>query len=75
MSVKPSEIIVISLFFHHMQFRNFKVYYLFVQTYLKSYFPKLVSYNRFIELMPSILGHLCVLMQTLTGEETAKNHC
>lgn len=53
-----------------MQFRNFKVYYGYVQNHLKHFFPQLVNYNRFIELIKTIMLPLCFLMQSLTGEKT-----
>lgn len=46
-----SEVITLLIAFHSGQFRNFKHFYLYyVQVHLKSEFPGLVSYNRFIEL-------------------------
>jgi len=46
-----SEIICIMIAFHGGQFRNFKHFYLnYVSVHLRSDFPGLVSYNRFIEL-------------------------
>jgi hypothetical protein len=46
-----SEIISILILFHSGSFRNFKHYYLrYVCKHLKSEFPGVVSYNRFIEL-------------------------
>jgi hypothetical protein len=42
--------------FHHSQYRHFKAYYLGqVLPHLKSEFPNLVSYTRFVELMPRVL--------------------
>ncbi len=35
---------------------------------LNSEFPKLVSYNRFVELMPRILVPLCVYLHTRKGQ-------
>lgn len=49
-----SEIMTILIYFHFSGYRTFKWYYTkYVQKYLKSYFPKLLSYNRFIEVMKS----------------------
>ena len=40
----------ILLYFHFGTFRNFKHYYLFfIKGTMKSYFPKAVSYNRFVD--------------------------
>ena len=50
-SLSDSEIMTILLYFHFGTFRNFKHYYLFfIKGTMKSYFPKAVSYNRFVEL-------------------------
>ena len=50
-SLSDSEIMTILLYFHFGTFRNFKHYYLFfIKGTIKSYFPKPVSYNRFVEL-------------------------
>lgn len=66
-----SEIITIMIYFHQMRYRDFKTYYTqFVQVYLRSEFPKLVSYSRFVELMPSVLTPLCAYLQSCYGECT-----
>ena len=53
--MSPSEIMTIVIHFHQSQFRNFKAYY---QTVFKKnllpYFPKLLSYNRMVEVMQSV---------------------
>ncbi len=50
-----SEIMTIVIHFHQSYYRNFKAYYTHhVSKYLRSEFPDLVSYNRFIELMPRV---------------------
>lgn len=49
-----SEIMTILIGFHLSKYRTFKDYYKrYVQVILKPYFPRLVSYNRFVELMPA----------------------
>jgi hypothetical protein len=51
-----SEVMTILVYYHGYGNRTFKDFYIkTVQKILKSYFPKLVSYNRFIELIPSVL--------------------
>ena len=63
-----SEIMTILIHFHQSNYRNFKAYYLeYVMTH-----PGLVSYNQFIELIPSVivplthyLRHAC--LGTCTG--------
>ncbi|CAM4452157.1 MAG: hypothetical protein LEGION0398_MBIBDBAK_00767 [Legionellaceae bacterium] len=69
--LEVSEIITLFVHFHQMRFRDFKSYYNFyVKNSLISYFPRLVSYNRFIELLPSISVPLCLFLQTLMGEKS-----
>lgn len=66
-----SEIMTLVIYFHQSQYRSFKHYYLKqVQTYLRPFFPRLVSYPRFIALIKSILIPLTLFLQTLTGEKT-----
>jgi hypothetical protein len=54
--LNESEIMTILVYFHIMRYRDFKHYYLFhVCKNMKSEFPQLVSYNRFVELSQSVL--------------------
>src|SRR5262245_6980408 len=54
-----SEIMTILIHFHQSHYRDFKTYYTdHVCEHLRSEFPKLVSYERFVILMPSVLGPL-----------------
>jgi hypothetical protein len=51
--------------FHQSQYRNFKSFYIYhVSQHLKSEFPDLLSYNRFIELIPTIFAPLCAYLQS-----------
>ena len=60
-----SEVMTILIGFHQSYYRNFKSYYLErVQTQWQSHFPKLVSYNRFIEWIPDTLSP-CVAISAL----------
>jgi hypothetical protein len=64
-----SEVMTIIVLFHASSYRNFKAYY--TEQVMKHYagaFPRLVSYNRFVELMPSALVPLCGYLQTRKGE-------
>ena len=46
-----SEVMTILIHFHQSHYRDFKAYYIeHVQKELRSEFPNLVSYNRFVEL-------------------------
>src|SRR5829696_7713131 len=63
-----SEVMTIITLFHASSYRNFKAYY--TEQVLKHYlwaFPRLVSYNRFVELMPGALVPLCGYLQTRKG--------
>ena len=63
-SLSLSEIMTICVGFHLSGYRNFKWYYtrLIVKQY-RNFFPKLVSYNRFVELMPHVAIPLTLFMQ------------
>jgi hypothetical protein len=66
-----SEIMTIIVYFHSSHYRTFKHYYTaFVEPYLRPYFPTLVSYTRFVELMPRALVPLCCYLRTRTGRCT-----
>lgn len=67
-----SEIMTITIYFHLSGYRTFKTYYKeHVSTVLKPYFPKLVSYNRFVELMQeSLIPLLLYMMKFRTGKCT-----
>lgn len=63
-----SEIMTIIIHFHQSNYRNFKAYYIeYVQEHLRSEFPDLVSYNRFIELMPRALIPLLAYLRGRKG--------
>jgi hypothetical protein len=67
----PSEIMTLLIHFHQMRYRDFKTYDTqFVQVYLRGEFPALVSYNRFVELIPSVLVALCAYLRSCYGECT-----
>ena len=60
-----SEIMTLLIIFHQSRFRDFKSFYLFyVQTRLRKMFPTLLSYNRFVELIPSVFVPLCAYLQS-----------
>ena len=63
-----SEIMTILIYFHQSRYRNFKAYYTeHVCKHLRSEFPNLVSYERFVILMPSALGPLSAYLKSLYG--------
>jgi hypothetical protein len=64
-----SEVMTIIVLFHASSYRNFKAYY--TEQVMKHYageFPRMVSYHRFVELMPSALVPLCGYLQTRKGK-------
>jgi transposase len=55
-----SEVMTILIHFHQSHYRNFKAYYCeHVLGHLRSEFPSLVSYTRFVDYIPSALLALC----------------
>lgn len=70
-ALHPSEVMTIVIAFHSSQYRTFKAYYTeHVQPHWQGEFPHLVSYQRFIALLPSILVPLTVYLQTQLGRCT-----
>jgi hypothetical protein len=66
-----SEVMTIIIHFHQSNYRHFKAYDTeHVQEYLRGEFPDLVSYNRFVELMPTALYPLCLYLQSRLGQNT-----
>jgi transposase len=60
-----SEVMTIIIHFHQSHYRHFKAYYTdHVGLYLRAEFPRLPSYNRFVELMPGALLPLCLYLQS-----------
>lgn len=66
-----SEIMTILIAFHQNHYRNFKHFYLnHVQQYWLDAFPKLPSYQRFIQWVPSTVIPLCVYLKHCFGNCT-----
>jgi hypothetical protein len=66
-----SEMMTIIIHFHQSHYRDFKTYYIeYVCEHLGAEFPNLVSYNRFVELMPRTLLPLCCYLHSRKGEVT-----
>lgn len=63
------EIMTILILFHQSGFRNFKTFYTqYVCANLNEEFPHLLSYSRFVTLIPSALIPLCAYAQSKRGE-------
>lgn len=68
--LSSSEIMTILIAFHRSDFRTFKHYYLMLRKRHRAEFPQLVSYSRFVELMPSVLALLCGYLKSRFGKST-----
>lgn len=68
-SMSLSEIMTILVSFHRQSYRNFKQFYQkHVCKHWQQEFPTLVSYQRFVDWMPSTLLPLCVYLKHCFGE-------
>jgi len=66
-----SEIMTILIGFHQQRYRTFKDYYVkHVLMYWQKAFPGLVSYQRFVSWMPSVLLPLCAYLKSCFGRCT-----
>ena len=63
--MSTAEVITIYYLFHLSGFRCFKHFYIFyVQKHMQNEFPNTVSYNRFVELMQSVLLPMTMFAKT-----------
>jgi len=70
-TLSMSEVMTIIIWFHQSHYRDFKAFYIqYVQKHLRAEFPHLVSYNRFVELMPGTLLPLCIYLYSRRGQQT-----
>lgn len=59
-----SEVMTILIYYHHSFYKDFKHYYNnYVRRDLRREFPQLVSYTRFVELIPRALLPLCMFLK------------
>lgn len=66
-----SELMTLLIHFHQSRYRDFKAYYQkYVLLRLREEFPGLVSYQRFVELMPQCLLALCGYLKRCFGQCT-----
>ncbi len=69
--LSSSEIMSIIILFHRSNYKDFKNFYTFhMHNYLKKAYPKLLSYTRFLEVMPRVLVPLCGYFTHLKGKPT-----
>lgn len=72
-SLSISEIMTILVLFQLSQYRTFKDFYQScLSQYYKGAFPTLVSYNRFLELIPLAIMPLLLLLVQVPGEKTGR---
>ena len=65
------EIMTILIYFHQSQYRNFKAFYLLhLCRHCRGEFPNLLSYTRFVALIPTALMPMCISLHTRRGEDT-----
>jgi hypothetical protein len=63
-SLAVSEIMTILIYFHQSHYRDFKAYYCHhLLPHLRREFPGLISYQRFVEYIPSVLIPLAVYLR------------
>jgi hypothetical protein len=62
-----SEMMAIVVMFQSSNYRTFKYFYLMVRSKHRAEFPNLVSYSRFVQLMPSMLGPMCAYLKWCFG--------
>ncbi len=64
----PSEVMTILIHFHQSHYRTFKAYYTeHVQVHLNREFPHLVSYQRFVALIPGVMVPMLAYLQSRYG--------
>lgn len=63
-----SEIMTILIHFHQSHYRDFKAFYMgHILAHLRADFPGLVSYSRFVRLIPSVLVPLVAYLESCRG--------
>jgi hypothetical protein len=66
-----SELLTLMVLFHLSPCKNFKYFYLFhVEALHRQDFPALLSYNRFVQLLPRLFVPLSILLHSVLGEKT-----
>ena len=66
-----AEMMTIMICFHFSDFKTFKHYYIYyISVQYRCLFPNLISYNRFIEIMPKLLIPTTIMTHILKGQKT-----
>ncbi len=70
-SLSLSELTTIFIWFHCSGYKNFKQFYIeYACRHLRKDFPNLVSYSRFIQLMPRLVGPIAAFLKSSFGKCT-----
>lgn len=70
-SLSISEMVSIIIIFHQSCFRHFKGFYQNkISKQYRHYFPTLISYSRFIQLMPRVIVYLIAFLDSIRGKVT-----
>lgn len=68
-SLTTSELVTIFIWFHCSGYKNFKQYYLeYVCKHLRNEFPGLISYSRFIQLLPRLMMPMAMFLKASFGQ-------
>lgn len=65
-----SEMMTIAILFHQSNYRTFKHFYGYICMHFRSYFPKLISYNRFVHTMKTLFIPLFAYLLHHSGTVT-----
>ena len=68
------ELVTIMLLYHQSPIKNFKAFCYYTLPYYKADFPKLLSYNRLVELMPRVLHLFSALLKFLLVKQTNESY-
>lgn len=69
--LSSSEIITIAIHFHQSNYRNFKNYYQkYIQKFTTKYFPNLLSYTRFLDVLKTVFIPLTMFVKTMKTRKT-----
>jgi hypothetical protein len=70
-TLSTSELMTIFIWFHCSGYKNFKQFYLeYVCRHSKKDFPNLISYSRFIQLMPRLITPIAMFLRSSFGKCT-----
>lgn len=68
--MSTSEIMTVLIEFHRSGYRNFKYFYTKMHYYLKPFFPQILSYTRFVEVMKTVTFPLIFFLLSREKTET-----